>query len=65
MADMEVYASIVQSVCAYFTEERRQLLGSWEAADVQCMDPQTAVLLVAQLSSVIQWEQGIRGLVLF
>lgn len=51
-------------VCAYFTEERRQLLGSWEAADVQCMDPQTAVLLVTQLSSVTRWEQGVRPLVL-
>lgn len=61
MADMEVYASIVPK-CAYFTEERRQLLGSWEAAELQCTYPQTAILLVTQLPPVAQWEQGVRAL---
>lgn len=56
---------LYRSVWAYFTEERRRLLGSWEAAAVQCAEPQTAPRLVTPLPPVSPREQGVRALAVF
>lgn len=60
MADMKCMQVLYQSVLILL-KKGGSSLGSWEAAELQCRHPQTAIQLVTQLPPVAQWEQGVRA----